>query len=217
MKKKNIILTSILLVIFGVYTYLVKSYDVKAIGPNKSKVGFAAINKWFKNLIGSNMTIYKITEYLGYALLLIVLVFGIIGLVQLIKRKSIKKVDREIISLGVLYACMAIVYVLFEKVIINYRPILIDKVLEASYPSSHTVLAICIGTSFAMVSSKYFGKFTKFANFIVLALLTLVLAGRIISGVHWISDIVGGIIISCALISLFNTIKSTNESKKSKK
>jgi undecaprenyl-diphosphatase len=206
MKKKNIILTSILLVIFGIYTFLVKTYDVKSIGPNKSKVGFASINGWFKGLIGSDKTIYKITEYLGYALLLIVLVFGLIGLIQLIKRKSLLKVDREILSLGVLYAGMAIVYVLFEKIIINYRPILIDKVLEASYPSSHTVLAMCVAVSFVMISKKYFGKFTKFLNFIVLTLLTLVIAGRIISGVHWLTDIVGGVLISCALISMFNTL-----------
>ena len=144
MKKKNIILTGILFIIFGVYTYLVKTINVKAIGPQKSKVGFAVVNKWFKNVIGKNMTIYKVTEYLGYALLLIVVVFAIIGLIQLIKRKNPLKVDKEILSLGALYACMAIVYVGFEKVIINYRPILIDKVLEASYPSSHTVLAMCV-------------------------------------------------------------------------
>ena len=214
MKKKNIILTSFLIILFGVYTYLVKTVNVKAIGPNKSKVGFAVVNKWVKNVIGKDMTVYKITEYLGYALLLIVVVFAIIGLIQLIKRKNILKVDREIISLGVLYALMAAVYIGFEKVIINYRPILIDKVLEASYPSSHTVLAMCVAISFCMVSSKYFGKFTKFLNVVVLTLLTLVIAGRIISGVHWASDILGGVLLSCALISVFNTLIDTKKTNK---
>lgn len=214
MKKKNIILTSFLIILFGVYTYLVKTVNVKAIGPNKSKVGFAVVNKWVKNVIGKNMTVYKITEYLGYALLLIVVVFAIIGLIQLIKRKNILKVDREIISLGVLYALMAAVYIGFEKVIINYRPILIDKVLEASYPSSHTVLAMCVAVSFCMVSGKYFGKFTKFLNVVVLVLLTLVIAGRIISGVHWASDILGGVLLSCALISVFNTLIDTKKTNK---
>ena len=212
MKKKNILLTSTLFVIFGVYTYLVKTFNVKAIGPKGSKVGFASINGWFKGIIGSNMTIYKITEYLGYLLLLIVVLFGVIGIIQLIKRRSLFKVDREIISLGVLYASMLVVYVLFEKVIINYRPILIDKVLEASYPSSHTVLSLCVGLSFLLVSSKYFGKYTKIANIIVTILLVLVLTGRIISGVHWITDILGGIIISLALVSLFNTIINVKKS-----
>lgn len=206
MKKKNIILTSILLVIFGIYTYVVKTVNVKAIGPNKSKVGLATFNGWFHKIIGSNMKIYKVTEYLGYALLVIVTVFAIIGLIQLIKRKSLLKVDREVISMGILYAGMFAFYFLFEKLIINYRPILIDKVLEASYPSSHTMLAMCVGVSFCMVADKYFGKASKFLKFIVLTLLTLVIAGRIISGVHWASDILGGVILSTVLISLFNTL-----------
>ena len=112
---------------------------------------------------------------------------------------------------------MLAVYAAFEKIIINYRPILIDKVLEASYPSSHTVLAMCVATSFAMVADKYFGKASKFLKVIVLVLLTLVIAGRIISGVHWASDILGGVLISTALISVFNMIIDVNKKKKTKK
>ena len=217
MKKKNIILTSILFVLFGVYTYVVKTINVKAIGPNKSKVGLATFNGWFSKVIGSNMKIYKVTEYLGYVLLLIVVVFAVIGIIQLIKRKSLLKVDREIVALGILYVLMLAVYAAFEKIIINYRPILIDKVLEASYPSSHTVLAMCVATSFAMVADKYFGKASKFLKVIVLVLLTLVIAGRIISGVHWATDILGGVLISTALISVFNMIIDVNKKKKTKK
>ncbi len=217
MKKKNIILTSILFVLFGVYTYVVKTINVKAIGPNKSKVGLATFNGWFSKVIGSNMKIYKVTEYLGYVLLLIVVVFAVIGIIQLIKRKSLLKVDREIVALGILYVLMLAIYAAFEKIIINYRPILIDKVLEASYPSSHTVLAMCVATSFAMVADKYFGKASKFLKVIVLVLLTLVIAGRIISGVHWATDILGGVLISTALISVFNMIIDVNKKKKTKK
>ena len=217
MKKKNIILTSILFVLFGVYTYVVKTINVKAIGPKNSKVGLATFNGWFSKVIGSNMKIYKITEYLGYVLLLVAVVFAVIGIIQLIKRKSLLKVDREIISIGVLYVLMIGFYALFEKLIINYRPILIDKVLEASYPSSHTMLAMCVATSFAMVADKYFGKGSKFLKFIVLTLLTLVIAGRIISGVHWATDIIGGVLISTALISVFNTLIDVKKVEKKSK
>ena len=216
MKKKNIILTSILFILFGIYTYVVKTINVKAIGPKNSKVGLATFNGWFSKVIGSNMKIYKVTEYLGYVLLLIAVVFAVIGIIQLIKRKSLFKVDREVISIGVLYVLMIGIYALFEKVIINYRPILIDKVLEASYPSSHTMLAMCVATSFVMVADKYFGKASKFLKVIVLILLTLVIAGRIISGVHWATDIIGGVLVSTALISVFNTlidVKKVNKKK----
>ena len=218
MKKKNIIISIILTIISITYTFLVKKIDVKAIGPNNSKVGFAKLNGAVSNLIGSNMTIYKITEILGYVVILIVLVYGLIGLIQLIKRKSIKKVDREIIMLGILYVLMAIVYVAFEKFIINYRPILIDGELEASYPSSHTILALCIGISSILVSKNYVSeKYIKITNAITILLLLGVLAGRIISGVHWISDIIGGILISLTLLMYFYTLCDVKFKKRKRK
>ena len=207
MNKRGHIIVSSLLTIFAiVYTLLVKFVDVKSIGPNNSKVGFSSINASFRDLVKSNMTIYKISEYLGYLLLLIVVVYGVLGLIQLIKRKSIKKVDKDIIILGCFYVLVLAVYVLFEKCIINYRPIIIDNVLEASYPSSHTILSLCIGISSLMVSRNYLtGKWLKISNIITLSLMVLVLLGRTISGVHWISDIIGGIIISFTLIMYFKT------------
>lgn len=205
--KKNIIVSIILFITSIVYTVLVKYVDVKQIGPNNSSVGFSGINKWFSNLIGSNMTIYKISELLGYIVMLLVVIYGCIGLYQLVKRKNITKVDKEIIKLGLFYVLMLIVYVLFEKIEINYRPILIDGELEASYPSSHTILALCICFSSLITSKKYFNKnYIKIINLVTIVLTSLVLFLRIISGVHWISDIIGGIIISFLLISIYQTI-----------
>ncbi len=218
MKKKNIILSIILTIISVAYTYLVKKIDVKAIGPEGSKVGFAKINSAFNNLVGSHMTVYKITEILGLVVILIVLIYGLVGLIQLIKRKSLFKVDREIITLGVLYLLMAVVYVAFEKFIINYRPILIDGNLEASYPSSHTILAICICISSIIISKNYLGdKLLKVTNVITILLLLGVFAGRIASGVHWISDIVGGVIISLTLLMYFYTLYDVKFKKKRRK
>lgn len=218
MKRKNIIISIILTVISIAYTFLVKKIDVKAIGPNNSKVGFAKLNGLFSKLVGSNMTIYKITEILGYIVILIVLVYGVIGLIQLIKRKSIKKVDREIILLGVLYVLMAVVYVAFEKIVINYRPILIDGELEASYPSSHTLLAICICLSSLLVSKNYVSdKYLKITNIVTIVLLLGVFAGRVVSGVHWISDIIGGILISLTLLMYFYTLYDVRFKKKRRK
>ena len=218
MKRKNIIISIILTVISIVYTFLVKKIDVKAIGPNNSKVGFAKLNGLFSKLVDSNMTIYKITEILGYIVILIVLVYGVIGLIQLIKRKSIKKVDREIILLGVLYVLMAVVYVAFEKIVINYRPILIDGELEASYPSSHTLLAICICLSSLLVSKNYVSdKYLKITNIVTIVLLLGVFAGRVVSGVHWISDIIGGVLISLTLLMYFYTLYDVRFKKKRRK
>ena len=214
MKRKNIIISIILTIVAVGYTFVVKTINVKAIGPNKSVVGLSKINSWFSNLVGSNMTIYKITEILGLAVLLIVGIYGLLGLIQLIKRKSLFKVDREIILLGVLYVLMAVVYVFFEKFIINYRPILIDGELEASYPSSHTILAICICISSLIVSKNYVSdKYLKITNIVTILLLLGVFLGRVISGVHWISDIIGGVIISLTLLMYFYTLYDTRRKK----
>ena len=162
MKKRNIRISIVLTIISIIYTFLVKKVDVGQIGPYASSVGFSKINKLFINFIGSNMTIYKLTEILGLMTFIIVGIYGLIGLIQLIKRKSLFKVDREIISLGILYALMLMVYVFFEKIVINYRPILLDGELEASFPSSHTILSICICISSLIVSKKYVPK--KYIN-----------------------------------------------------
>lgn len=214
-KKGNIIISVFLTILFVVYTLLVKCLDVKSIGPNNSEVGFSSLNDAFRNLVGNNMTIYKISELFGYAILLLVLLFGVIGLIELIKRKSLKKVDREIIILGCFYVLVGIVYVLFEKIVINYRPVLMDGVLEASYPSSHTILSLCVGISALMISKKYIpNKFAKLFNICVILLMSVVLLGRIISGVHWISDILGGLLISITLLMYFKTALEWNRSRK---
>lgn len=212
MKKEKLMIPSVLTLISIFYTLLVKFVDVKAIGPKNSKVGFSTLNNAFRNLVGHNMTIYKISEITGYLLLLLVVMYGILGVRQLIRRKSMMKVDRAFICLGALYVSMLIVYVFFEKCIINYRPILIDKALEASYPSSHTMLSLCVGISALVINKKYIkGEYVGTFNKIIIALMSITLLFRMISGVHWISDIIGGIIISFTLLSYFYAAYTYNK------
>lgn len=210
MKKRNIITSITLLILSVVFTLLVKNIDVKAIGPNESLVGFADINKLFHNLIGSNMAIYKITEIIGLIPLLIASIYVIIGIKQLITRKSLLKVDKEIYLLGLFYILVLGVYIFFEKVVINYRPVLIDNILEPSYPSSHTLMSICICISSIMINKKLFrNNLADIENIISIIVMVLIIVGRIISGVHWFTDILGGIIISNTLVVLFYTILSS--------
>ncbi len=208
MKKKNIIISIVLVLVAIFYTILVKSIDLQAIGPNGSIVGFATINKFFSNLIGVNMSLYKLTEYLGYLALLLAFNYALIGILQLFKRKSLLKIDKEIIILGIFYVIVIGLYIFFEKVIINYRPVLIDGVLEASYPSSHTLLALCICGSSLIINKYLFKdkKSAKYGNIIAIILMISILLGRLISGVHWLSDIIGGVLISLALLTIFKTI-----------
>lgn len=215
MKKKNIITSITMIILAVIYTILVKIIDVAPIGPNNSEVGFSKINGFFHNLLGSNMTIYKITEILGIIPLLMAGIYAIIGVVELIKRKSFTKVDREIYALAGLYVVVLGLYIFFEKCIINYRPILIDGVLEASYPSSHTLMALCICGSSIIVNKRIFHKkIFNLENKLSIFLMITIILGRFISGVHWFSDILGGIFISLALLSSFYTVISSFTHKK---
>lgn len=210
MRKKNIIISIVLIILSVLFTELVKNIDVKPIGPNESLVGFADINRLFHNLIGSNMIIYKVTEFLGYIPIVMALVYVFIGLKELIERKSLLKVDREIYILALFYVLVVGVYVFFEKFIVNYRPILIDGVLEASYPSSHTLMSICLCGSSIIINKKIFkNKFGDVENILSVILILLIVIGRIISGVHWFTDILGGIIISSALLVGFYSVISS--------
>ena len=204
--KKNILICILLVLLSIIYTLLVKYVDTSTIGPNGSVVGFSSLNSFVFNLTGNNMTLYKITEILGIIPILIALMYAVIGLIQVIDRKSLK-VDKELIALGILYVVVILIYVFFEKCIINYRPVIIDGVLEASYPSSHTLLSICICGSALLINKYLFNnkKIYKYINIISIISMVLIVLGRLLSGVHWASDIIGSIIISITLLKLLET------------
>lgn len=205
--KKNIdiILTSIVFVTFITFTLLVKYVGVEAIGPNGSEVGFASLNSVAHEFFGVNLTLYNLTDYAGFIPLAIILVFAIIGIYQWITRRHILKVDNEILALGIFYILVGIFYVFFEFVAINFRPVLIEGVLEKSYPSSSTLLSITVGVSAIFVVKKLIkNKLLKIILRVCLILLTtFITIGRVFSGVHWITDIIGGILLSSALILFY--------------
>ena len=214
-RKRNFMLTMALFVLFIIFTVVVKKVDVHNIGPNGSVVGLATINNSFRNILDYNSTIYKVSEILGYISIMIVGLYGVIGVKQLIERKQIAKVDRTILLLGLFYILLAIVYIIFEFVIINYRPIILDGELEASYPSSHTILSICVCVSSFMASKTIFKnkKLINIFNIFTIILMISVVLTRLLSGVHWLTDIIGGILISLALCSLFDTFLNIKSKK----
>lgn len=208
MKKERIITGSMLLVLTIFYTLMVRFYDYRAIGPLNSKVGFANINEQFHNFIGVHMSLYKITNYLGLILGLIAIIYVVIGLIELIKRKSLKKVDKEIYLMGAFYVIVILVFVLFEFLEINYRPILKDGALDASFPSTHIFVTMCICLSSILVNKKYFKPY-KIINIAILVLMLTIMILRTISGVHWFTDIIGGLFIGGTLSYMFYFAKSS--------
>ena len=213
-RRKEILLCGGLFAVAIIYTLLVKYIDVQEIGPNDSLVGFATINNFMFNLTGVNMLWYDITDWWGFVPLFIAFIYAMIGFIQMIKRRNILKVDKEILGLSVYYIIVIGLYIFFETCIINYRPTLMDGILEASYPSSHTLLSVCICGS-SLIINKYLFKnrnFFKAENIISILSILVIVIGRFISGVHWFTDIVGAILISIALLKAFNIyIKSINK------
>ena len=142
--KQVLFLGGIFIIAFAIWTALIQMVDVQPLGQNATNIGFATFNCWFHRLTNVNMTIYTITDWMGLIPLVVCLIFAGIGLVQLIKRRSLFKVDPDIIILGVYYVIVILAYFIFEIIPINYRPILINGVMEASYPSSTTLLVLCV-------------------------------------------------------------------------
>ncbi len=210
MKNKKFASFLILLAVTVIFSLLVCFVDRAAIGPKNTVVGFSHINAFFRDLIGTRMVLYTITNILGYLAILVCIGFGFIGLMQLIHGKSLKKVDRNIIALGVLYVVVIVLYIIFEKAEINYRPIIMpgETDPEASFPSSHTMLALVVFLSAPRVIRRYIKDETlrnviKIASW-VLAVVTVI--GRLLSGVHWFTDIIAGVLISATLLVGFNIV-----------
>ena len=213
MKKKNreVLLIGVsLLAVFVLWTMLVCSVDVRTIGPQGSSVGFAALNGCIHHFTGVNMPLYVITDWLGLVPIGVAFSFAVLGLVQLIKRKSLLKVDQSILVLGGFYIVVMAVYVLFEMVVINYRPTLINGCLEASYPSSTTMLVMCVmPTAMMQLHSRIKnGIFRKCLMLVIAVFIAFMVIGRFVSGVHWVTDIIGGALFSIAIVFMYYAISN---------
>ncbi len=194
-----------LLAAFIVWTILIHTADVQAIGPNGTAVGFAVFNRWFHQLTGVHMTVYTITDWLGLVPILICLGFAGIGLIQWIKRKCMLRVDLDILLLGVYYILVIFGYLFFEMVPINYRPVLIDGILEASYPSSTTLLVLSVMPTLTLQMDRRCKTpiLRRAANVFAILFSAFMVIGRSISGVHWATDILGSVLLSRGLFSLY--------------
>ena len=208
--KKNFGIAAILLGAFVVWTAAVQLVDVQPIGPQGSAVGFATINGWVHSLAGVHMSLYTVTDWLGLVPIGVAMVFALLGLIQWIKRKHLRQVDYSIIVLGGFYLLVMAAYVLFEVVVINYRPVLINGYLEASYPSSTTMLVLCVmPTTLMQLNARIKSQTLKrWVGFGITAFILFMVIVRLLSGVHWFTDIVGGALLSAGLVMLYHSVSS---------
>ena len=193
------------LIAFLLWTVLIRCIDVQAAGPGGTNVGFAAFNLWFHKLTGVHMTVYTFTDWLGLVPIAVCLGFGVVGVFQLIRRRSLLRVDPDIILLGLYYVLVILAYLVFEMVPINYRPILINGALEASYPSSTTLLVLSVMPTLKFQIDRRAEKplIRKVTDIFAITFSAFMVIGRLIAGVHWATDIIGAVFLSMGLFLLY--------------
>lgn len=211
-RKKKFYLAGCILAAFALWTAAVRLVDVQAIGPQGSTVGFATLNAFFHNLTGVHMLLYTITDWLSLVPLAFIMGFALLGLLQWIKRKHLLRVDPSLLTLGGFYMAVMAVYICFEGFVVNYRPILIGGVLEASYPSSTTMLVMCVMPTAMMqwnvrIKNRVWKRCVTFA---IHSFMVFMVTLRLVSGVHWLTDIIGGALLSAGLVMLYDSIRCLN-------
>ena len=206
--RRNFFLATCMLIGFVLWTIAIQFVDVQAIGPQASSVGFARLNRFVHNLTGVHMCLYIITDWLGLIPLFTAIGFALLGLVQWITRKGLLKVDYSILVLGGFYIVVMEVYILFEECVVNYRPVLIDGVLEASYPSSTTMLVMCVmPTALMQLRNRIKNAARKGAVIsVTTAFIAFMVIARLLSGVHWVTDIIGGALLSTGLVLMYRAV-----------
>ena len=206
-EKRNLLAGAGLIAAFALWTVLIRWVDVQAVGQNGTKIGFADFNVWFHQLTGVHMTIYTITDWLGLAPIFICLCFGALGFVQLVKRRSLLKVDPDILLLGIYYVLVIACYLIFEMIPVNYRPILIEGRLEASYPSSTTLLVLSVMPTLWFQANRRVSNamIRKAVAVFVVTFSVFMVIGRLVSGVHWATDIIGSVLLSAGLYMLYRS------------
>ena len=212
MKNRNKLhLSIVFLAAFVLWTVAICFVDVQPIGPQESEVGFATVNRFFHRLTGVHMGLYILTDWLGLVPVAVIFGFGMQGLCQWIRRKSVCKVDPSILVLGGFYLVVMAAYLFFERVVINRRPVLIQGILEASYPSSTTLLVMCVMPT-AMMQLKQRIKHRGLRSMVlsaIAAFTAFMVLGRLVSGVHWLTDIIGGALLSQGLDLLYAGVYDT--------
>ena len=205
-KKRKLFCTGLLLIgLFIVWTWMIQVIDVKVAGESQTLIGFSTLNLWFHQLTGVHWWMYTQSDWLSLIPLFICVIFATLGAIQLFQRKSIRKVDIDLLLLGVYYSAVIGCYVLFEKIPINYRPVLIEGRMEASYPSSTTLLVLSVMATFLFQIQKRLkhSSLRHLLSFLAVVFCVLMIGARLWCGVHWCTDILGAVFFSTGAYCLY--------------
>ncbi len=205
-QKMWLVFSICLLVAFVAFTLIVAFVDVN------DGVGLSHLNHPIWQRCGKSEIWETITDWLGYLTILALLFCVGMQIWQWMRRKSLQKVDWNLIVLDIVCAGLVAVYVFFEFVVVNYRPMLENGVAKASYPSSHAMLFVT-GLFLSIYQIWHYVK-SKLWRIVLTVLISTVMVigvvGRLLAGVHWFTDIFAGVLISGFLCCLYLTFCTKN-------
>ena len=206
--KFQLILSGVLFALFILLLILVLTVDVRPIAPDGSNVGLSTINEAIADAVGVNDGWKKLTDVLLIVAMIEAVVFAGLGVFQGIKRKSLKEIDYTLIALAITYLTIVFLYIFFELVVINRRPILADGKADPSFPSTHTLVILGIlGTGVTEINYLVKNKPIRICAYIIsYAVMLLAVVGRLLAGVHWFTDILAGILLSQAIVAAYNGV-----------
>lgn len=148
----------------------------------------------------------KITDIILVAALAVFAVFAILGLCQWVKRKSLKKVDKPLLLSLIPLSLMAATFIIFEKfLVLNTRP---NGSGEPSFPSTHTMVVATIFLLTAIILPNYIKSKTArvIMDIVMLLFIILVSVGRVLANMHWVSDVVSGLIFAVIFAVIYYLI-----------
>lgn len=210
-----LIVAGVCLALFAVLTASALFIDVAPIGPQGSSVGLSSINGAVFATLGSNDLADKTSDLLLVLSVLVCGAFAALGLTQLARTRSLSGVDPALIRLALAYLTLAVLYVGFEFVTLNYAPVLDEGQLKSSFPSSHTLATVAV---FAMspITLRALGANPQTTNPKLCNPATPSIAGamsavfilaavvlRVLSGQHWLTDVIAGVLLALCVTALY--------------
>lgn len=180
--------------------------DKAVIAESGKEVGLSSINNLVKYSYKENLDL--MTDLLFYVTFTVVVFEGCLGIIQLVTRKSLFKVDKEIIIFGISLVVMVVLWLVFDHLLkINVRPI---DANEGSFPSTHVMMATFLAlASHAFICMKYETRLPKYLSLVLaIIIISTITFGRVACGMHYITDVTGGLFMGLALYFItFGIIK----------
>lgn len=193
-------------ILFLVLTVSLLLVDVQSAGAQT--VGWASLNFWWHDLISVQHGWHIVSNIVATVTLLALCAMVVWQFIIMLRGKSFRAFLKQWLAFDITVILLVLCYVLFQIVVVNYRPIMIDGMAEVSYPSSHillfaTLLPLIVCECWHNVPSKVWRRVIAVS---ALVLMVVGIVARALCGYHWLTDSVGALLLSAALVAWYKVM-----------